>query len=1443
MRRRLTQIYRTLLGHKEILVAVGIALVLSIITTAIFLHHPGSLPNKQNSALTVNGEAKAPNNETEAQKGEELDWHKSINVSNESTNVDGTIIEEIDENQDFAGNVQVPPGWTVQYSCDPRGTPESSRTYSSSPPCPTDEITYLKLTTGTAQTLHPYAQTPIAKPLEEQTLSNGSYKTLPPVTFDNKVFQIMQGVTVEDAGSGSDFTMNCFDLTTYATCTGVTFPTYFSATVGPLGTGTKNINTPINMQSYVDDGSNGNVADRGKLYFPGQRGNSYGVVCVDLVALANCGFTSLGTTGTTYGGLDNPVALSGFVKEGSKLYGHANDADKTTQTIVCYDLNSNGSGLDAPCAGFTANTVGNAPTYWVNEHGMNYYTTGNHIIDNGKLYWIVNYSYRNNNATVVFPSAQTQRSYGTVITCYDVAHQTTCSGWPTSLGGVNLLNTGGGLYTGLERPTTLFAWRNTDNSIKAICLLTGLASGVDPALNCYSTTNGTLISDINGTPGHPAKMFPSGWIFFYWTGSPYVLNTNDSEGSKTYIPVYNTSSNTPTATPAKGATFCWNWTIAAKCADFAAPKYWHDINSGNSGDLGYFYDGACMWGVGYGNKMWSFNAKTGEAPCRVARAKYTATLNASEFYCDGQDHVFNWGKVRLAKASMYDFESLNVVVKNAAGTTVLQQGDLKANSELDLTNVSYQNNQQLYVEVSANVYSPSPWANGNLPFVNIIASSDNAQYCYKTTAKQYCDISEIITRTNASVVTDIDTLTQEQPVEIGLNQPDDEQCFKDVKVSVTSDKTDIVPGDEVTYTIKVDSKANPNIYDRGNVTGARIEATIPSGFSYVSSSDGGGPDSGKAVWGNQTINASETVSRTVTLKAGVVTSLFRKGPANKAYAATSQTPVVMQVAVVSNDDIYQLDNTAQDNSVILTSTTPDPGNGGGTTDPGNGGGNTDPGDGGGTTDPGNGGGNTPAPQTISNLPPSAQGTAPTNALSNPTPTLTPKAIKGIVPPRLSSSVETAFKAVNAAVTPIPPTVAEAIPYGLIAFLVAFAAIYAYQATQAARAKAKTKLFYERFKRTEATRKNYIDLTSHYLNTPITTMLSTVELLLSLKQLPQTTADAAQQRLKRLVGHSQALLADSQALSEESNRAMAALGKVKPKPFVFTAGFIIPVIGVLIVALVANVVFVWAEKYTANILNVGIQAIFFVLAAIGMAAAYNSYRRQREAARVAEQELKLEREVTTSQATFITNAGSSLKDDIIELDQLAPSIVALPKGRIFSSGLASLKDAIAKMLYLNALTSHNTIPVIPNETIKDLADEVIEQLQPTADKKQVKLNVSIEPGLTVLVDIDGFRQILTSTLDNAIKFNHQGGTVDLTISHHDTKQIKIVVKDNGAGIPKEKIDQLFTPFARATSTMEFNYGGFGLDLYMDKLIAEQCGGTIGIESQQGIGTTVTVLLPS
>jgi PAS domain S-box-containing protein len=107
--------------------------------------------------------------------------------------------------------------------------------------------------------------------------------------------------------------------------------------------------------------------------------------------------------------------------------------------------------------------------------------------------------------------------------------------------------------------------------------------------------------------------------------------------------------------------------------------------------------------------------------------------------------------------------------------------------------------------------------------------------------------------------------------------------------------------------------------------------------------------------------------------------------------------------------------------------------------------------------------------------------------------------------------------------------------------------------------------------------------------------------------------------------------------------------------------------------------------------------------------------------------------------------------------------------------------------------------------------------------------------------DKFRlsQVATNLLSNAVKFG-QGKPITISVREaHGLTTLEF--KDQGIGIPPEKLDQIFKPFERAVSIR--NYGGLGLGLFIVHTIVEGLGGTVRVESHLGAGSTFTIELPN
>ncbi|WP_169546033.1 sensor histidine kinase [Sneathiella aquimaris] len=113
--------------------------------------------------------------------------------------------------------------------------------------------------------------------------------------------------------------------------------------------------------------------------------------------------------------------------------------------------------------------------------------------------------------------------------------------------------------------------------------------------------------------------------------------------------------------------------------------------------------------------------------------------------------------------------------------------------------------------------------------------------------------------------------------------------------------------------------------------------------------------------------------------------------------------------------------------------------------------------------------------------------------------------------------------------------------------------------------------------------------------------------------------------------------------------------------------------------------------------------------------------------------------------------------------------------------------------------------------------------------------------SVFVDPKCFRQVLINILTNAVKFSHEKCKICVRIQRKDG-QVFLSFEDNGVGIPKDKIDDVFIAFNQVENTMNKTTEGTGLGLSISKALIEMHKGSISIESELGRGTTIFVTLP-
>ena len=150
-------------------------------------------------------------------------------------------------------------------------------------------------------------------------------------------------------------------------------------------------------------------------------------------------------------------------------------------------------------------------------------------------------------------------------------------------------------------------------------------------------------------------------------------------------------------------------------------------------------------------------------------------------------------------------------------------------------------------------------------------------------------------------------------------------------------------------------------------------------------------------------------------------------------------------------------------------------------------------------------------------------------------------------------------------------------------------------------------------------------------------------------------------------------------------------------------------------------------------------------------------------------------------------------------------------------------------------------------VASVADDVHDELSDVAKAKDVSIEVHSQSRSVEVMGVPRLiHEMLYNLVDNAIKYNVQGGRVDVSVSHQDSlgagNSVVLEVSDTGIGIPKEHLPRVFERFYRVDKSHSRASGGTGLGLSIVKHMVMYHGGKVSVESKVGSGTKFTVVLP-
>ena len=198
------------------------------------------------------------------------------------------------------------------------------------------------------------------------------------------------------------------------------------------------------------------------------------------------------------------------------------------------------------------------------------------------------------------------------------------------------------------------------------------------------------------------------------------------------------------------------------------------------------------------------------------------------------------------------------------------------------------------------------------------------------------------------------------------------------------------------------------------------------------------------------------------------------------------------------------------------------------------------------------------------------------------------------------------------------------------------------------------------------------------------------------------------------------------------------------------------------------------------------------------------------------------------------------------------------GEMFGSGMITKEEDVAKygamiereserllflindIIRLSEIEEHTEMLNTP-VALEAAAKNALQILEPQIQRN--KIHVRLEGDCLLLHSNEGYiRELFINLIDNAIKYNNPEGTVTITIQHLGT-QAKIVIADNGIGIPLQAQSRIFERFYRVDKSRSKQRGGTGLGLSIVKHIVDCHNGTISLRSELGHGTEITILLPA
>lgn len=268
--------------------------------------------------------------------------------------------------------------------------------------------------------------------------------------------------------------------------------------------------------------------------------------------------------------------------------------------------------------------------------------------------------------------------------------------------------------------------------------------------------------------------------------------------------------------------------------------------------------------------------------------------------------------------------------------------------------------------------------------------------------------------------------------------------------------------------------------------------------------------------------------------------------------------------------------------------------------------------------------------------------------------------------------------------------------------------------------------------------------------------------------------------------------------------------------------------------------------------VPIGLMLLIVGTLTLMVTYNLSARQ---VRLSDQARRAAEDASFQKSFFLANVSHELRtplNAIIGYSEILTEDALEAQNKVGASDARKVTRAAHHLLALiNDLLDHSKIEagkmdLTPSQTkIEPILHDVVEALNARAKEHGNQITLACDPIIgEAMLDPMRLKQCLLNLMSNAVKFTHYG-TITLSARPVDidgVPNLRFTIKDTGIGMSAETVDKLFVPFVQANELTAQKFGGTGLGLVITRRLIEAMGGQVSVDSNEGKGSTFTLIVP-